>query len=170
MWHQSGMWLGLLVAASAALAQPAAQAGDQRSDGRKIDGCPGVMVFFDTDSAALSPQAEQTLSNAFEWMRPMIEAGAWLEISGQADDRGPAAYNLVLSRRRAESVRDWYLRRGVPADRLQVIARGEENPLALPRAGEPLEHTRRQNRNVHAGPVMTIEVFHLFFPPGGPIC
>ncbi len=160
------MWIATLVAASAALAQPSNAPEPRPTTG----GCPGAIVFFDTDSTTLDERSTDALSGTMRWLGQVLEAGAWLEISGGADDRGSADYNLALSRRRAEAVRDWYARQGIAADKLEVRAWGESRPLALPRPNEPIEETRRQNRYVNAAPVMPIDLFRRFFPPGGPIC
>jgi outer membrane protein OmpA-like peptidoglycan-associated protein len=65
-----------------------------------------------------------------------------LLVDGHADGAGPEAYNLDLSRRRAERVRDLIVRRGVPAARISVAARGESAP-AVPNGDRPEPLNRR---------------------------
>jgi outer membrane protein OmpA-like peptidoglycan-associated protein len=136
----------------------------------ETDGCPGDLVFFPSGSAQLDADAQAKLDGMWQWLGPMVEAGAWLHLWGHADDVGPAASNLKLSRRRAEAVAAHYRRHGAPPERLRVRAFGEAEPLAPLDPGQPAEAARRQNRRVQIWPEMPREVFHRFFPPGGAIC
>ncbi len=52
-----------------------------------------------------------------------------IKLRGHADERGPDDYNLELSRKRAEAVKRYLLRRGVNAGQLEVEAVGEAEPL-----------------------------------------
>ncbi|MCR2834320.1 OmpA family protein [Parerythrobacter lacustris] len=76
-------------------------------------------------------------------------AGA-IVVRGHSDAGGNDAINLRVSRERAEAVRDYLLEQGVAADRIEVIAFGEQNPVE-PNAlanGEPNEAGRQANRRV----------------------
>jgi len=57
---------------------------------------------------------------------------AQLTLTGHADSRGAAEYNLKLSERRVESVKHYLVEHGVPADRLATKAVGEEKGLTAP--------------------------------------
>jgi OOP family OmpA-OmpF porin len=52
-----------------------------------------------------------------------------VQIVGYTDDVGSAQYNLALSLRRAEAVRDFMAARGIDAARLSVAGHGETQPL-----------------------------------------
>jgi OmpA family/PEGA domain len=54
-----------------------------------------------------------------------------LVIVGHADVRGPARYNLALSRRRAEAVRAYLISQGIPADRIEIRADGKRKELTV---------------------------------------
>lgn len=60
-----------------------------------------------------------------------LEAQAYdrLEIVGHADRIGGDAYNLALSRRRAEAVRDYLAGKGVDAKRVRTEVKGEAEPV-----------------------------------------
>ena len=53
-----------------------------------------------------------------------------LEISGHTDSRGRADYNRDLSTRRAESVKQYFVARGVDQKRLISIGYGMDRPIS----------------------------------------
>jgi hypothetical protein len=65
-----------------------------------------------------------------------------LEIEGHTCNIGTAEYNLALGDRRANSVKDYLVSRGVTADRLRTVSYGEERP----KYDNSREETRRLNR------------------------
>ena len=54
---------------------------------------------------------------------------AEVTVIGHTDKLGDKAFNLKLSQRRAEAVRDYLVRKGVPPSRLKAVGRGEEAPV-----------------------------------------
>ena len=50
-------------------------------------------------------------------------------VTGHADKSGSDAYNMALSLRRANNVKDELVRDGVPAASIVVVGRGESQPL-----------------------------------------
>ncbi len=52
-------------------------------------------------------------------------------VEGHCDERGTTEYNLSLGQKRAKSVRDYYVRLGVPESSLGTISYGEEMPLCV---------------------------------------
>ncbi len=89
----------------------------------------GDRVFFDYDQFTLKPEARRTLDRQAEWMGryPNVR----LSIEGHADERGTREYNLALAERRAKSVKDYLVSKGVNASRLTSISYGKERPVAL---------------------------------------
>ena len=89
----------------------------------------GDRVFFDTDSTELNGQSQATLQRQAAWMQryPNIQ----VRIEGHADERGTREYNLGLSQRRANMVREYLIGLGVVPNRLSIIPYGKERPLAL---------------------------------------
>ena len=55
---------------------------------------------------------------------------AKIRIVGHTDDFGPAEDNLILSQDRADAVRRYLIKRGIAADRLEAVGRGETQPIA----------------------------------------
>ena len=89
----------------------------------------GDRVFFETDSSALTPQAQQTLDRQVQWLRQYGNYSFIIE--GHADERGTREYNLALGARRASSVRDFMASRGIDARRMRTVSYGKERPVAV---------------------------------------
>jgi OmpA family len=85
------------------------------------------MVFFDWDRSNLSQQAVQTIGQAAAAFK--TRGSARITATGHTDTSGPENYNMALSLRRANSVKNELVRQGVPADAVQVIGRGEAGLL-----------------------------------------
>jgi peptidoglycan-associated lipoprotein len=89
----------------------------------------GDRVFFDTDSSDLSEQARATLDKQAEWLNHYGQYAFTIE--GHADERGTREYNIALGARRAQTVRDYLISRGVAAQRMRTISYGKERPVAV---------------------------------------
>jgi peptidoglycan-associated lipoprotein len=84
-------------------------------------------VFYELDSADLSPAAQQTLQ---ENANVMKKYGTWqITIEGHCDERGTAEYNLALGERRAMTARDYLVSLGIPATRVKTVSYGKEFPF-----------------------------------------
>ncbi len=100
------------------------------------------MVFFDWDSAKLNPQATNVIGQAAAAFK--TKGGARITATGHTDTSGTEAYNMALSLRRANAVKDALVQQGVPATAIAVVGRGEQGLLVQtgPNVREP------QNRRV----------------------
>jgi OOP family OmpA-OmpF porin len=88
---------------------------------------PSFMVFFDWDRSNLSQQALVTIKQAADAFKS--KGSARITATGHTDTSGPEAYNMALSLRRANAVKDALVREGVPAPAITVIGRGESQLL-----------------------------------------
>jgi OOP family OmpA-OmpF porin len=88
---------------------------------------PSYMVFFDWDRSNLSAQALNTIKQAANAYK--TKGNARITATGHTDKSGPETYNMALSLRRANAVKDALVREGVPATAIAVIGRGESQPL-----------------------------------------
>ena len=88
----------------------------------------GDRVFFDTDQTDLSDTARQTLDKQARWLSQYPRYAFTVE--GHADERGTREYNFALGSRRAESVKNYLIAKGVPANRMKTISFGKERPVA----------------------------------------
>ncbi|MFZ0425254.1 MAG: peptidoglycan-associated lipoprotein Pal [Xanthobacteraceae bacterium] len=89
----------------------------------------GDRVFFETDSSELTDQSRATLDKQAQWLGNYNRYSFTVE--GHADERGTREYNIALGARRAETVREYLISRGVAAQRMRTISYGKERPVAL---------------------------------------
>jgi hypothetical protein len=85
------------------------------------------MVFFDWDRSDISPVAMNTIQQAADAFRSTGQTR--ITTIGHTDTSGPRDYNMALSLRRANAVKDALVRDGVPATAISVIGRGEDDLL-----------------------------------------
>ena len=97
---------------------------------------------FDVNSAQVKPGMYSELDRIAGIMVQYPQTV--IQIEGHTDSTGSESYNMDLSRRRAESVRNLMLQRGVASSRMQVVAYGESMPIA----GNQTAAGRQLNRRV----------------------
>jgi OOP family OmpA-OmpF porin len=102
---------------------------------------PSFMVFFDWDRSNLSSQALNTIRQAAGAYK--TKGSARITATGHTDTSGPEAYNMALSLRRANTVKDALVREGVPATAIAVIGRGEQGLLVQTADGVREPQNRR---------------------------
>ncbi|WP_431023289.1 OmpA family protein [Halomonas sp. H5] len=102
-------------------------------------------VNFAFDSAELTPAARTTLDDVARRLTENERSqDIRVHIAGHTDSRGSDQYNLGLSQRRADSVRDYLISRGVAGNRLVARGFGEERPVA----SNETDAGRAENRRV----------------------
>lgn len=99
-------------------------------------------VLFDFDKSTLKPKAEKTLAGIVQQLQSDTSLRA--DVVGHTDSVGTDAYNLNLSRRRAEAVTKYLISRGISANRVSASWKGEAEPIAPNTTAEG----RAQNRRV----------------------
>jgi hypothetical protein len=134
-----GMKTLLVGVALLALTAPAAYA--QQVSSPEMAGLGQYRVFFAFDRADLSEADRQIINQAVEDYRRT--GTARITVTGHTDTSGSAAYNLELSRRRAEAVAGELVRQGVPATEIATVGRGEED-LLVPTADGVREPRNRR--------------------------
>lgn len=88
-----------------------------------------LRIGFDFDSAALTPDAMRDLDRVAAALEDARLAGVPVTLEGHTDGAGDADYNRRLSRRRAETVAAYLVRRGIAGDRLRAVGHGADRPL-----------------------------------------
>lgn len=99
-------------------------------------------IEFDINSAKLRNTSIESLDNIIKIMKEYPQSR--YTVYGYTDDTGPAHYNFNLSKQRAASVKEYFVKNGIAADRLESAGFGEQNPL-YPNTGEA---NRKMNRRV----------------------
>jgi outer membrane protein OmpA-like peptidoglycan-associated protein len=114
-------------------------------------------VLFEFDKATLQPAATDTLTKAAAIVRDKAAAhlrqgsgGQPVRIEGHTDSVGNDAYNQKLSERRADSVRQWFIRNGLGGVNFSSRGFGETKPAASNTRpdGSDDPEGRRKNRRV----------------------
>lgn len=101
----------------------------------------GDRVFFEYDSAVLTPDGRRTLERQAEWLRLFPEQSIMVE--GHCDERGTREYNLALGERRASAARDYLVAFGMDSSRITTTSYGKERPFALGHNEESWKLNRR---------------------------
>lgn len=84
-------------------------------------------AYFEFDSATLSEEGKSNLDRIARQLRDAQEPS--IRIVGHTDRIGPEDYNMKLSRDRAQAVKDYLTRQGVPDRVMNVAGRGEAEPI-----------------------------------------
>ena len=86
-------------------------------------------ITFEFGSARLEPGSVEQLRNLGIALNQLTTAEAKLLIEGHTDRKGTRAYNDELSKRRADSVKDYLVKEmGVSADKLETVGKGFSEP------------------------------------------
>jgi peptidoglycan-associated lipoprotein len=88
----------------------------------------GDRVFFETDQTDVNERGQATLDKQANWLNRYSRYSFTVE--GHADERGTREYNFALGSRRAESVKNYLISKGVAASRIRTISYGKERPVA----------------------------------------
>jgi peptidoglycan-associated lipoprotein len=89
----------------------------------------GDHVLFKVDEYTLNEAAKTALNVQANWL--IDNPGFVIIIEGHADERGTREYNLALGFRRAQSVQEYLVARGVSGLRLKTRSYGKERPVEI---------------------------------------
>jgi outer membrane protein OmpA-like peptidoglycan-associated protein len=128
--------------AAAALASLAEVAKVKEETRGMVITLPGG-VLFPSGGRELSASARQALDQVATALTEQ-PTDAKILIEGHTDDRGSDSTNLELSRSRAEAVRAYLVQRGLAAQRIEAVGKGESTPIA----GNDTAEGRATNRRV----------------------
>jgi outer membrane protein OmpA-like peptidoglycan-associated protein len=100
-------------------------------------------IYFDFDKATFKTESYTELNKLEAMLRQ--NNGVAVEISGHTDAVGTKNYNLFLSRKRAEAVKDFLTKKGIDARRVKAVGYGKSKPLV---SNDDEEDGRELNRRV----------------------
>ena len=89
----------------------------------------GDRIFFETDQTDLNDRGMAVLDKQAAWLNRYSRYNFTVE--GHADERGTREYNFALGSRRAESVKNYLISKGISASRMKTISYGKERPVAV---------------------------------------
>jgi outer membrane protein OmpA-like peptidoglycan-associated protein len=100
-------------------------------------------IEFDNGKASFSPKATVTLEDLLD---QVSVSGLSIQINGHTDNVGGSDGNLLLSKRRAEAVKDWLMANAgstFPTERIKTRAYGDTQPVADNKTADGRAHNRR---------------------------
>ncbi|HPM32231.1 MAG TPA: OmpA family protein [Chryseolinea sp.] len=100
-------------------------------------------IYFDFDKATFTTEAYGELNKLENMMRQ--NEGMIIELAGHTDAVGTKAYNIFLSKKRAEAVKDYLTKKGIDSRRIQAVGYGKSKPLA---SNDDEDEGRELNRRV----------------------
>jgi outer membrane protein OmpA-like peptidoglycan-associated protein len=98
-------------------------------------------VLFASNQSALLPEARSRLDQVSDVLLSTRERNIMVE--GHTDSQGSNSYNMDLSQRRADSVRNYIVQRGYESDLIKARGLGEGNPIADNGSAEGRANNRR---------------------------
>jgi outer membrane protein OmpA-like peptidoglycan-associated protein len=101
----------------------------------------GSSVLFDFASSYLNEDAYPILDQIIAFMKR--DRSVRLQISGHTDNVGPAQFNLRLSRRRADSVLEYFTKNGISKSRFETVGYGMQRPVTTNDTAEGRSINRR---------------------------
>lgn len=101
----------------------------------------GDRLLFGTDESGLIPAQRDRLNGL---ARALLDVGIrGARVEGNTDSTGDPAYNLQLSRRRADAVKGALVSGGMSEEAVQTVGLGHSNPVASNRTREGRKENRR---------------------------
>ena len=103
-------------------------------------------IYFDYDKAEIRPDQVSRLQSDASWLKqhPAVK----FTVEGNCDDRGSEEYNLALGDRRANAVKEFLVKQGVPLTSINTVSYGEERPVCK----DDSENCFQQNRRASFTP------------------
>jgi peptidoglycan-associated lipoprotein len=105
-------------------------------------------IHFDFDSYSIREEAKPVLKRLSDILS--ADKNVRIVVEGHCDDRGTTEYNLGLGDKRANSVKEYLLSMGIPANMVETVSYGKEKPLCA----ETTEDCRVKNRRAHFVPML----------------
>ena len=109
----------------------------------------GLDIRFKLNSAELTDQAKEQIRQLAEAIKSDQLGGYRFRVEGHTDSTGRADRNMVLSKQRAEAVKDYLAAAyGIPRSRLEAVGRGQTMPI---NAADPANPANRRVQVVNLG-------------------
>jgi outer membrane protein OmpA-like peptidoglycan-associated protein len=108
-------------------------------------------IFFETNSAAISPDSRAVVEEIGGFMRAY--ENTVVDIEGNSDSQGSRDLNMALSKQRAEAVKTYLMKKyGYPASRMRTVGNGPDKPVDTNDTPEGRDKNRRTDIKVYPNP------------------
>lgn len=108
-------------------------------------------IYFETNSAAMSPDSRSIVDEIGSFMRAY--ENTVVDIEGNSDSTGSRELNMTLSKQRAETVKDYLMKKyGYPTARMRTAGNGPDKPINTNDTPEGREKNRRTDIKVYPNP------------------
>lgn len=111
-------------------------------------GGESLALYFEYDQAQLHPRAQKQIEVIAALMK--ADPSKKLSIAGHTDEKGADSYNIQLSRKRAEAVKQQLVALGVPADQVETSGLGKAQPLSPNKKADGTDDPEGRSRNRRA--------------------
>ncbi len=98
-------------------------------------------IYFDYDQSEIRPDQLSRLQTDAAWLKE--HPGVKFVVEGNCDDRGSEEYNLALGDRRANAVKEFLVKQGVPQTSIMTVSYGEERPVCREDSDNCFQQNRR---------------------------
>jgi outer membrane protein OmpA-like peptidoglycan-associated protein len=108
-------------------------------------------IFFETNSAAMSPDSRAVVDEIGGFMRAY--ENTVVDIEGNSDSAGSRELNMALSKQRAETVKSYLMKKyGYPSVRMRTVGNGPDKPIDSNDTPEGRDKNRRTDIKVYPNP------------------
>jgi OmpA-OmpF porin, OOP family len=114
----------------------------------------GAAALFAVNEATISEPGRAELDNLVRDLRRLDNIER-ITVVGHTDNTGAADYNMALSQRRAESVKNYLVERGIDASLIVTEGRGLNEPVASNETREGRAQNRRVEITIRGTEVVT---------------
>ncbi len=113
---------------------------------KNLKGGDSLVVYFDLDSGLLTERTQHQLSIVAVLLKS--DKNKKLTISGHTDALGSDQYNLTLSKKRANTVMEFFIKKGIPAAQIKISGFGKAQPRLPNQTKDGIDNPdgRRVNR------------------------
>ena len=111
----------------------------------------GDRVYFALNADQVSDEGRGVLDNQAQWLQRYPQV--MVRVEGNCDERGTREFNLALGARRAESVKNYLISRGVSPARVTTISFGKERPIDAGTGDDAYAHNRNAHTAITSGAV-----------------
>lgn len=115
---------------------------DYYADLRKHKSVVLKNIYFDFNSAELKTDSEAEIDKLYDFL--MLNFDMIIVLEGHTDDVGDKEYNMILSEKRAESVKKALVDKGIADDRIKTKGYGDSQPLFPNNCDDELKYLNRR--------------------------